>query len=423
MPDHRKILIGLIVGAGLGVLANAFASDHAWLNAVVTYGTEPVGRIFIRLLIMLVVPIVFAALVVGVGDLELKDIGRLGAKTLVYTLVVSTLAVLIGMLLVTVLEPGSGVPESVRESARSSVSAAPPPKAGSVADLVVQLVPDNPVKAAASGDMLGFIVFSLIFGVGLAQTKTEAAGRLRQTIQGLYDVVIIVIHGVLKLAPIGVAALLFTMTARTGFEILQQIAAYVFVVLLGLFLHMALVYSATVRVIGGMSPLHFFRSVRLAMATAFSTASSAATLPTALEVAEENLKLPRHVSRFVLTAGATMNQNGTALFEGVTVLFLAQVYGVELSLGQQALVMGISILAGIGTAGVPAGSLPVIAMILGLFNIPAEGLGLILGVDRLLDMCRTVLNVTGDLAAAVCVARGEPATMHHDVAPNEGPLT
>ncbi|HMJ16130.1 MAG TPA: dicarboxylate/amino acid:cation symporter, partial [Polyangiaceae bacterium] len=379
MPDHRKILIGLIVGAGLGVLANAFAADRAWLQGLVTYGTEPVGRIFIRLLIMLVVPIVFSALVVGVGELELKDIGRLGAKTLIYTLVISTLAVLIGMLLVSVLEPGSGVPQSVRESAHSTISAAPPPKGGSVMDLVVQLVPDNPLKAAAGGDMLGFIVFSLIFGIGLAQTKSEAAGRLKQMIHGLYDVVMTVIQGVLRLAPIGVAALLFTMTARTGLDVLQQIAAYVFVVLLGLFLHAAVVYSAAVRVLGGMSPLHFFRSVRLAMATAFSTASSAATLPTALQVAEENLKLPAHVSRFVLTAGATMNQNGTALFEGVTVLFLAQVYGVELSLGQQALVMGISILAGIGTAGVPAGSLPVIAMILGLFHIPAEGLGLILG--------------------------------------------
>ena len=153
------------------------------------------------------------------------------------------------------------------------------------------------------------------------------------------------------------------------------------------------------------------------MATAFSTASSSATLPTALKVAEENLKLPRHVSRFVLTAGAAMNQNGTALFEGVTVLFLAQVYGVPLSLGDQAVIMFICVLAGIGTAGVPAGSLPVILMILGLFKIPAEGIGLVLGVDRFLDMCRTTLNVTGDLAAALYVARGEPDDPEVAVAP------
>jgi DAACS family dicarboxylate/amino acid:cation (Na+ or H+) symporter len=171
---------------------------------------------------------------------------------------------------------------------------------------------------------------------------------------------------------------------------------------------MVVVYSLSVWVAGGKNPIQFFRQVRLAMVTAFSTASSSATLPTALKVAEENLRLPPHVSRFVLTAGSAMNQNGTALFEGVTVLFLAQLFNVDLTVGQQATVMIICILAGIGTAGVPSGSIPVIAMILGMFHIPIEGLGLILGVDRILDMCRTTLNVTGDLAAAVYVARGEP---------------
>jgi DAACS family dicarboxylate/amino acid:cation (Na+ or H+) symporter len=165
------------------------------------------------------------------------------------------------------------------------------------------------------------------------------------------------------------------------------------------------VYSLSVRLLGGVSPIAFFRGSRLAMVTAFSTASSAATLPTALDVAERELKLPPQVSRFVLTAGSAMNQNGTALFEGVTVLFLAQVFAVPLSLPQQALVMLVCVLAGIGAAGVPAGSIPALAVILGIFGIPIEGLGLILGVDRFLDMCRTTVNVTGDLAAAVYVAR------------------
>jgi len=212
---------------------------------------------------------------------------------------------------------------------------------------------------------------------------------------------------VIALAPIGVAALLFAMTARLGLDIVRQLAAYVVTVLLALSIHFFVVYSASVKFLGGMSPVFFFRESRVAIATAFSTASSNATLPTALKVAEENLKLPRQISRFVLTAGATMNQNGTALFEGVTVLFLAQLFGVDLSVTQQLGVMFICILAGIGTAGVPAGSIPVIAMILGMYGIPAEGLGLILGVDRFLDMCRTTLNVTGDLAAAVVVSRGE----------------
>jgi DAACS family dicarboxylate/amino acid:cation (Na+ or H+) symporter len=195
------------------------------------------------------------------------------------------------------------------------------------------------------------------------------------------------------------------MTARLGFGVLVQLAGYVGVVMFGLLLHMIVVYSLSVRFFGGMSPLRFFSEAKDAMITAFTTSSSSATLPTALRVAEQNLKLPREVSRFVLTAGSAMNQNGTALFEGVTVLFLAQVYGVELGLTEQLTVVAICILGGIGTAGVPAGSIPVIALILEMYNIPREGLGLILGVDRLLDMSRTTLNVTGDLAAAVYVAR------------------
>jgi DAACS family dicarboxylate/amino acid:cation (Na+ or H+) symporter len=407
MPPHRKILIALVAGALLGLLANTFAPGASWLAVLVRYVTEPIGKIFVRLLIMLVVPIVFSALVVGVCELELRDVGRLGLKTLAYTVVVSVIAVLIGVGLVNLFEPGRGVPVDFRDHGLA-MKAAPTPEQTSLLSLVIALVPDNPVRAAAEGDMLAFIVFSLVFGLGLAQAKSEPALRLREVIQGLFDVMMRVIHGVLKLAPLGIAALLFTMTARTGLDVVGRLAAYVGVVVLGLVLHTLVVYSFSVRVLGGMPVLRFFRGVRLAMATAFSTASSSATLPTALEVADQ-MGLPRQVSRFVLTAGATMNQNGTALFEGVTVLFLAQAYAVPLSLSQQALVMGICILAGIGTAGVPAGSLPVIATILGMLGIPPEGIGLVLGVDRLLDMCRTVVNVTGDLAAAVVVARGEPS--------------
>jgi DAACS family dicarboxylate/amino acid:cation (Na+ or H+) symporter len=190
----------------------------------------------------------------------------------------------------------------------------------------------------------------------------------------------------------------------------RQLAAYVAVVLAGLALQQFGVYALSVRVLGGMRPLDFYRGVRPAMLTAFATSSSNATLPTTLLVAERELGLPTHVSRFVLTLGSTANQNGTALFEGVTVLFLAQFFGVELTLAQQVTVAFICVLGGIGTAGVPAGSIPVIAMILGLVGVPPEGIGLVLGVDRFLDMCRTVVNVTGDLAAAVAVARGEPQT-------------
>jgi DAACS family dicarboxylate/amino acid:cation (Na+ or H+) symporter len=410
MKQHQKMLVGIVIGTVAGLAANLLAGKAPWLEWVTTNVTGLVGQIFLRLLLMLVVPLLFSALVIGVCELDLKQVGRLGGKTLAYTVGVSTIAVLIGLVLVNVLKPGEGLSDEARALALqgTAVKAAPAPSDTSFSALLVAMVPNNPLKAAAEGDMIALIVFSLIFGLGLAVTDSVGATRLRETIQGLYDVMMKLIDGVLRLAPVGVGALLFTMTARLGVGLLGQIAAYVGVVLLALALHMFGVYSLSVRFLGGRNPLTFFRDCRLAMVTAFSTASSSATLPTALKVAEENLKLPRHVSRFVLTAGSAMNQNGTALFEGVTVLFLAQVFGVELSLSQQAVIMFICVLAGIGTAGVPAGSIPVIAMILGLFNIPPAGLALVLGVDRFLDMCRTTLNVTGDLAAAVFVARGEP---------------
>ena len=412
MKQHQKMLLGIVIGTVAGIAANTLAGGQPWLEWVVTNITGLAGQLFLRLLLMLVVPLLFAALVMGICELDLKQLGRLGLRTMGYTVVMSSIAVLIGLLLVNTFKPGEGLSDEARALAKkgASVQAAPAPSNTSVPGLIAAMVPSNPVKAAADTDMIALIVFSLIFGMGLTLTDTPGARQLRDTIQGLYEVMMKLIDGVLKLAPYGVAALLFSMTARLGFGIFMQVAAYVGVVLLALGLHMFGVYSLSVRFLGGRNPLTFFRDCRLAIVTAFSTASSSATLPTALKVAEENLKLPRNVARFVLTAGSAMNQNGTALFEGVTVLFLAQVFGVELSLPDQVVVMFICVLAGIGTAGVPAGSIPVIAMILGRFNIPPEGLALVLGVDRFLDMCHTTLNVTGDLAAAVYVARGEPTT-------------
>ncbi|KYF81358.1 sodium:dicarboxylate symporter [Sorangium cellulosum] len=408
MSSHRTMLLGVAVGAAGGLTANAVAAGSPALTWIVDYITYPVGQIFLRLLFMLVLPILFSALVMGVCELDLKHVGRLGLRTLGYTAVVSTIAVLIGLVLVNLIRPGDGLPEAVRSLAHGGgIKAATAPVDTSPVGMIIAMVPDNVIKAAAGGDVLAVITFSLLFGLALSLTQTEAAARLREVIQGLFDVSMRLIEGVLRFAAIGVGALLFTITSRMGIGIMQQLAAYVLTVLLGLGLHMFVVYSLSVRFLGGMSPVAFFRGSRTAIVTAFSTASSNATLPTSLKVAEEELKLPPSVARFVLTAGAAMNQNGTALFEGVTVLFLAQVYGVSLTFGQQAIVMLISVLGGIGTAGIPAGSLPVIAMILGLLGIPPEGLGLVLGVDRFLDMCRTVINVVGDLAAAVFVSRDQ----------------
>jgi len=403
----RRMLIGILVGIGAGLMAKMFAGGAPWLEWVVTNLANPVGQIFIRLLFMLVVPLIFSALIVGIAGIELRELGRLGGRTLAYTVLVSLVAVVIGLVLVNVLRPGdvAGADTLRALAIKDRAAATALASSGSMGvSFFVALVPDNPVKAAAAGDMIGVIVFSLVMGVALAITRTEAAVRLREMIQGLYDVMMTCIEGVLRLAPVGVGALLFSMGVRLGTELLAQLAAYVGVVLLGLLIHMVVVYSLLLKVLAGRSPIWFFKGARMAIVTAFSTASSSATLPTNLKVADEELRLPRSVSRFVLTVGATANQNGTALFEGVTVLFLAQLYGVPLDLPQQGLVMFICVLAGVGTAGVPAGSLPVVGMILAMFNIPPEGLGLILGVDRLLDMSRTTVNVTGDLVAAVVLS-------------------
>ena len=405
--------IGLAAGVVLGVAAHVTLGDSPALDGFVRHVTEPAGRIFLRLLFMLVIPLILSALALGVSGIgDLSRLGRIGLKTLAYTVVVSTLAVLIGVGLVNLVRPGEGLSPELKARIGRQATAAPPaaPAAGATGtDFLVNLVPGNIVKAMGDGDMLAVMAFALFLGIGLAVTRTDAARRFEGMLEGLYDVVMRLLGIVIQAAPVGVACLLFTLTARLGHEVLAQLGAYVLVVLLALAIQQFVVYSLSVAWLGGMNPLHFFRSIREAMITAFSTASSNATLPTALLVAERDLKLPPHVSRFVLTIGSTANQNGTALFEGVTVLFLAQFYGVHLAITQQITVVFICILGGIGTAGVPAGSIPVVVMILGLVGVPPEGIGMILGVDRFLDMCRTTINVTGDLAAATVVARGEPA--------------
>ena len=401
------MLGGLLAGLALGVAAHAWFASSAGLEALIANLTEPLGQIFLRLLFVLVIPLILSALALAVSELgDLRALGRIGLLTLAYTAVVSAIAVAIGVGLVNWLEPGAGLSPDLIERVRGTV---PPPAASAAgrsgADFVVNLVPQNAVRAMAEGDMLALMVFALLLGVGIASTPGEAVQTFASALRGLQDVSMRLLGMVIRIAPLGVFCLVFTLAARLGLEVFSSLAAYVGVVLLGLGLQMFAVYPASVAWLGGMSPLRFFRGVRLAALTAFSTASSNATLPTSLWVADNELGLPSRVSRFVLTVGATANQNGTALFEGVTVLFLAQLFGVELDLGQQLTVAFVCVLGGIGTAGVPAGSIPVVAMILGMVGVPAEGIGIVLGVDRFLDMCRTTVNVTGDLAAATVVAR------------------
>lgn len=413
MPLHTRMLIGFIVGLGAGIAANLLVGEAAWLDAVIRYVADPIGQVFLRLLFMLVIPLVFSALVLGVVELgDPQSLGRIGGRTLIWILVVTTAAVTIGMVIVNLFQPGAGIPEDVAATLLASGSE----RAGQIAtqregvsgiDILLNIIPRNPVQAAADGDLIAVIFFAMMLGIAATILRTPATKTFVGAVEGLYEICLKLIDWVIQLAPYAVAALLFSITARLGLDVLVQLAQFVGTVLAALGLHMFVVLPILLLLFGRMSPLVFFRGAQPALLTAFSTSSSSATLPTSLMVAEENLRVPRPVARFVCTVGSTANMNGTALFEGITVLFLAQFFGVELSLAQQVLVLLMCVLGGIGAAGVPGGSLPVIAMILVMVGIPPEGIGLILGVDRFLDMCRTTLNVTGDLVVATVVSRGE----------------
>ncbi len=413
MSMHTRMLIGFLVGALAGLACYALARDAVWLDDVVTYVSQPIGELFLRLLFMLVIPLVFSALVLGVVEIgDPRALGRLGFKTLLWILGVTALAVAIGLILVNLFQPGLGVSPEVgkqllAEAGHRASEIAARREAISAREMLLGIVPRNPVRAAADGNLLGVMFFALMFGIAAAVVRNEGTRTFVGTMQGIYDISLKLIEWVIRIAPYAVAALLFTLTARMGWDVLVQLARYVGVVLLALGIQLFVVLPLLVRTLGRMPLKRFFGGSETAMVTAFSTSSSSATLPTTLRAAEKNLGVPRSVARFVCTLGATANMNGTALYEGVTVLFLAQFFGVDLSLAQQLLVLLVCVLGGVGAAGVPGGSLPVIAMILAMFGIPPEGIGLVLGIDRLLDMSRTTLNVTGDLAASVVIARSE----------------
>ncbi|MET0182709.1 MAG: dicarboxylate/amino acid:cation symporter [Caulobacterales bacterium] len=426
-PLHWLMLAGFVIGLALGLWVNlSIGPDTGWVQWLTTNVTGPIGQIFLRLLFMLVLPLLFAAIVVGVAEMgDLRALGRVGLKTLIYTIIVSSIAVLIGLGVVNAFRPGDGVDPALAqrlladsaEGAASIIENAP--EKVEAGQFFLDLIPQNAIQAAAEGKILPFMVFALFFGVGLVMVKSPQTDQLQRSIEGLLEVMMKLIGLVIKLAPIAVACLMFNLAALFGWDLLVRLASFVGVAVAAMAIHMCVVYPLIVWIFGGRSPLEFFKNVREPMVVAFSTASSNATLPVSLRVAQTELKLPRNIARFVLTVGATANQNGTALFEGVTVLFLAQFFGIDLTFGQQVLVMFVCILGGIGTAGVPAGSLPVIAMILAMVGVPIEGIGLILGVDRFLDMCRTTLNVTGDLVIATAVSRGETDPAPQDVAEGE----
>lgn len=447
---HTRILIGLAVGVIAGVIVNkAFGGDHPRVVWVVDNLTQPIGQLFLRLLLMIVVPLVFSSLVVGVAGIgDIRKLGRVGLKSFGYCLVISAISVVIGLTLANTIKPGKRIDPATsaalqqRYATEATKNLEAAKKGGAVASPLMQVVdtlvpsnplasiagvPSNPSTATSAGtpNMLHLMFFALIIGVAITLIPVTVTAPLLRGLEALYEITAKIIEMIMKVAPYAVACLLFNNTARFGLDLLQALGWFVVTVLLGLSIHMFGVYSLSVYFLSRLSPLDFFRRIKTVILTAFSTSSSNATLPTALKVSEENLGVPQEINSFVLTVGATANQNGTALYEGVTVLFLAQLAGVDLSLGQQLMVVYLAILGGIGTAGVPSGSIPFIIGVLVTINVNPALIAIILGVDRILDMCRTTLNVVGDLTAATYVARSEgyellqphePAIVHAGVA-------
>ena len=415
LPLHTKILIGLAIGAVAGVVVNlTLGGTHGAVVWVNTYLAGPIGQIFLRLLFMIVMPLVFASIALGVAGLgDLRKVGRVGGKAISYFLITTALAATLGILLVLAVRPGSRIPDEVRASllttyasdASAKVEVSAQQKFG--IQTLVNVVTNNPLKSAVDMDMIGLIFFGIMFGAALTLIPMARARPMLDVLEALQDVVIKIVEMAMRLAPYGVAGLIFGVTSRFGLELLKPLGTYILVVLGGLLLHVLVTLSLIIRFGAGLSPALYFKRIRASILTAFSTSSSAATLPTNLAVAEQNLGIPNHIAGFVLPIGTTMCMNGTALFEGITVMFLAQVFGVELTLGTMIIVMVMSVITAVGAAGVPGGSIPLLVGILVMFGIPAEGIALILGVDRILDMSRTTVNTIGDLSAAAVIARSE----------------
>lgn len=422
LPRHSRIFLGMLTGIGLGLVARG-ALDPASVAWLSTNVATPLGQLFLRAVFMVVVPLVVAALALGTAEIgDVGKVGRVGAKTLLFTLLFSGLAVVIGVAAVDLVQPGLGLGEAERQVLMGALSGddakakvAQAAQAKPAVQALIELVPKNPLAEAVNafeGGLIPLMVFALIMGVALAAVEPRQAAPLKAFLESLYAVMLKIIDFAMALAPVGVAGLMFTVSATLGADALWLLGKYVAVVLVALTLHQVVVYGLAVKLIAKRDPVAYFRDLREVMLTAFSTSSSAVTLPTALITATDKLRLPKQVSHFVLTVGATANQNGTALYEGITVLFLAQLFGVHLDVWQQVSVVLLSIMAGVGTAGVPGGSLPMIVIVLHSIGVPGAAIGIILGVDRLLDMSRTVLNVSGDLTIATCVAALEPASEH-----------
>lgn len=401
---YTKILLALVAGAFLGLLANRFG----FAAPVVAY-VKPVGDIFVMLIKMVVVPLVFASLLVGVTSLkDIRSLGRIGVKTLTFYLLTTAMAITVGLLLANISRVGSRLSEATSaelmgQADVEDISLEKP----SIKDTLIRIIPTNPIKSFAEGNMLQIIFFALLFGICLTLIPRDRSAPVIAFFDGINDAMIQMVHVIMKLAPYGVFALIAAVVADFGFGILTMLAKYCIVVLVGLLAHVLIVYSSAVKVFSRLSIVDFLKGIRPAQLIAFSSGSSSATLPVTIECVSENLGVSPSVCNFTLPLGATMNMDGTALYQGVSAVFLAQLYGIDLGLAQQATIVLTATLAAIGTAGTPGAGVVTLAIVLTSAGIPVEGIAIIMGVERILDMCRTAVNITGDAACAVVVGASE----------------
>lgn len=423
IPLHTQIFIGMLIGIIAGVIVKQSSlSEDAIQNLIAV--AKPIGDIFLRFIFMMVIPLIITAISLGISDMgDMSKLGRIGWRMFKYTVVVTGISVLLGVSLTLWIKPGESVSKADRtflmehfgDNAKKIAEDASNAQSHSIGDVITSIVPKNPLEDMVNafnpgyggGGLLAVMFFAMILGIAMSASNKEKVQPFKAMLEGLYEIVMKVIGYAMKLAPLGIAALLFMITVNLGLSILLVLLKYVMLVIFALAIQQFVVYSIILKMFTKYNPLEFFGKLKEVIITAFSTSSSNATLPVAIRVTTEELKIPREITNFVLTVGSTGNQNGTALYEGITILFLAQVFNVDLTIYHQLIVVLISVLAGIGTAGVPGGSLPVLMLILVSIGVPAESIALIYGVDRILDMSRTVLNVTGDITATAYIYAGE----------------
>jgi len=408
---HWQILIALLLAALVGW---AVSPESRLFGVSLVAIFDFVGKLFLNALKMIIVPLIVSSIIVGVSGLGSSGaFGRLGTKTLLYYVVTSTLAILIGIAVVNIIQPGivDGAParEILGLSADTDdiITKVEGKSASDVVGIFLRMIPTNIIRAAADGQMLGLIFFSLLFGFFMTRIKQQTAQLLQSFWQGVFEVMMLITDLVMKFAPIGVFALVAKVVTISGIESFKPLLTFFFTVILALLIHIAVVMPFLLRFIGGVSPIKHYQAMAPALLTAFSTASSSATLPVTIDCVENRAGVSNRVTSFVLPLGSTVNMDGTALYECVAVIFIAQAYGLDLGIVQQFSIVILALMTSIGVAGIPSAGLVAIAIILAAIGLPAEGIGLILAVDRVLDMSRTSVNVFGDSCGAVIIGRSE----------------